>query len=1085
MRKVKIAFLDIVGLKYDGDTLNKRGLGGSESATIYMSKELYKLGFDVTVFCKAETEGVFDGVKFKSNSYCANNTEEFDILVSLRSCVPYIPIQYRDAVLQETGYDIAYSIGLINNSKYKVLWLHDTFCKGDNWLEHITIDGYIDDIFTLSDWHSNYILNGHKWRDRHFEVLKNKIWQTRNGIKRHIDEVDISKKDKNTFVYNASVSKGMTPLLEKCWPKIKEQIPDAKLIIIGGFYRGANNDKPDEQELQWMKLKENHDGKDGVTFTGVISQQEIAKILSTASLTVFPNEFPETFGISTLESINYNTPVVTCRFGALEEVALESSCYLINYNIGYNDVQIDRFVNMVVKAYRDDYLRKQKMYACNEVKDISGWDTVALQWKQHFYNKLDLYMSLDELKKVRKINREVQRIFKTRFLNKEDILEHSSENNNFVIVTPVYNAESYIAKCINSVANQLYNKYKMIIIDDMSTDNTVDIALETIANIPEYLRDKFSVKINIDKKYAVTNQVETIEEYAQKNDVIILLDGDDWLVNDNGIFNYLDNIYSDNNEYLMTYGSCHSLVDNIDLISEPYPKGVHETKSYREHLFSWGMPYTHLRTFRKSVFDKIDKSLFKDENGNHWKAGGDNALFYPLLENADEIKCIQRVLMVYNDTNPLNDYKVNGKEQTETQLKIRGMGNKTNMHDLKNIHNNVLNRDEESIKQYKNIVHNRADAWIDDSNAPNIGIRKNWLINKFSELNIDKNVKILDVGSWTGSFINSFYELGYKNISCVELSTEASSLGAKTYPQFKWMCGDIEEMQLNEKYDVIVMFEILEHLVNPSGVLYKLKSYLNENGKIFFSIPTEDYVNHDGMAYEHISYIKKSDIEEFTNDIEIIYNDNFHWYMGKIENKVQDKTKILIAIPTNKNIETDTFKSIYNLIKPNNAEIVFECFYGYNVDQVRNLMAHYTIQNNFDYIFCVDSDVVLPKDALIKLLNHDKELISGIYRQRILDKVIPELYIINDNQTRRAVVDDIEKPQILEVSSCGFGCTLIKKDLLVRIGYPQFEYHASIDFSKTISEDSDFCIKTRKVGSHAYVDTSIKCGHIGSFELKI
>ena len=29
-----IAFLDIIGLPYDGDTLKKRGLGGSESATI-------------------------------------------------------------------------------------------------------------------------------------------------------------------------------------------------------------------------------------------------------------------------------------------------------------------------------------------------------------------------------------------------------------------------------------------------------------------------------------------------------------------------------------------------------------------------------------------------------------------------------------------------------------------------------------------------------------------------------------------------------------------------------------------------------------------------------------------------------------------------------------------------------------------------------------------------------------------------------------------------------------------------------------------------------------------------------------------
>ena len=47
---MKIAFIDTLGLCYDGSTLSKRGLGGSESAVIYMSKELTRLGLEVTVF---------------------------------------------------------------------------------------------------------------------------------------------------------------------------------------------------------------------------------------------------------------------------------------------------------------------------------------------------------------------------------------------------------------------------------------------------------------------------------------------------------------------------------------------------------------------------------------------------------------------------------------------------------------------------------------------------------------------------------------------------------------------------------------------------------------------------------------------------------------------------------------------------------------------------------------------------------------------------------------------------------------------------------------------------------------------------
>jgi hypothetical protein len=39
---ITIAIIDVIGLPYDGDTLKKRGLGGSESALILLAKELAK-----------------------------------------------------------------------------------------------------------------------------------------------------------------------------------------------------------------------------------------------------------------------------------------------------------------------------------------------------------------------------------------------------------------------------------------------------------------------------------------------------------------------------------------------------------------------------------------------------------------------------------------------------------------------------------------------------------------------------------------------------------------------------------------------------------------------------------------------------------------------------------------------------------------------------------------------------------------------------------------------------------------------------------------------------------------------------------
>ena len=83
-----IAFIDVFGLPYDGGTLNRRGLGGSESAVIQISRELAKIGYDVKVFndcvrddCKP---GVYNDVTYIPLAEIINYPEGFDIMISSR-----------------------------------------------------------------------------------------------------------------------------------------------------------------------------------------------------------------------------------------------------------------------------------------------------------------------------------------------------------------------------------------------------------------------------------------------------------------------------------------------------------------------------------------------------------------------------------------------------------------------------------------------------------------------------------------------------------------------------------------------------------------------------------------------------------------------------------------------------------------------------------------------------------------------------------------------------------------------------------------------------------------------------------------
>lgn len=886
---MKIAIIDIIGMPYDGSTLDKQGLGGSECAVLLMSQELAAIGFDVTVFndCCVDhaMPGIYNGVRYLPLSDLINN-HYFDIVISSRTVIPFTaPEDYPklgdNRAMPYQPMDLYNRI--LAKAKMRVLWMHDTFCLGDNLIEELTVSNRITDIFTLSDFHLTYIANCNHGRRRNFEVLKDKLFITRNGARTYNTEVNIAAKDPSLFVYNASVTKGMIPLVNLIWPLVKQHIPSAQLKIIGGYYIFSTKSAMDEQEKNWRQMSTNpRNAELGIEYTGVISQKAVADILTKASYMLYPSAFPETFGISALESLLYNTPIITCKFGALEEVALAGACYTIDYaiepNVLFTDIntteQVDKFVEMTVQAYHNKYLHQQKQYYCNIVKDLAGWDTVALQWKQWFFKKTNSYLSRKEYQKVSKINRKIHKVWNRRYTNAVEFEHYKTCNEQpIVVVSTFYNCKEYISRCIASIAVQDYDNYKVYLVDDASNDGTLQLVEQLLEELPDSIRSKFELIPNGVNMGAVYNQVAVIRLIQDPEAIVMIIDGDDSLVNDNNIFSYYNTVYDGSTEF--TYGSCWSVVDNIPLISQPYPEHIKQTKAYRQHKFNWNMPYTHLRTFKQRLINGIPDSNFQDDLGNWFKAGGDGATFYSLIEAADpnKVKCLQEVVYNYNDASPYNDYKINSQEQTRNAAMI---------------------------------------------------LNKNKL-----------------------------------------------------------------------------------------------------------------------------------------------------------------KKKILIAIPTARNIEPATFKSIYDLEVPDGYETDFQFFFGYNIDQVRNLIADWVVKE-YDYLFSVDSDIAFNSDTLKKLLAHNKDIVSGLYIQRKPGQHILEIYEATpQGGVTQMPYENLKGKELVEVAGCGFGCVLVKSEVMKTIGYPQFKYHSAIDHNNTVSEDVDFCNKAQSNGFKIWADPTVLCRHTGSFTFTV
>tara|TARA_B100000902_G_scaffold349033_1_gene357339 strand:- start:573 stop:1982 length:1410 start_codon:yes stop_codon:yes gene_type:complete len=194
--------------------------------------------------------------------------------------------------------------------------------------------------------------------------------------------------------------------------------------------------------------------------------------------------------------------------------------------------------------------------------------------------------------------------------------------------------------------------------------------------------------------------------------------------------------------------------------------------------------------------------------------------------------------------------------------------------------------------------------------------------------------------------------------------------------------------------------------------------------------------------------------------------------------------KILIAIPTNKYIEPDTYKAIYDLIIPEGFKVEFQFFYGYQIDQIRNLIAHWG--EHYDYLFSVDSDISFDKDTLSKMLGHDKDIVSGLYIQRIPGTHSLEVYEqIPNGGSRRIPWEKIKDHPLVEIVACGMGCALIKSKVLKAVGYPYYTYHSALDHNNTLSEDVDFCRKARGKGFKIWADTTIRCKHTGNSTFEV
>lgn len=367
---LQIAFV-IPGMPFNGDTLKTESLGGSETAGLYMAREMAKLGHKVFMFCNCEKTAEYDGVIYNP----------VDMFWQFGPVVPHDV-----TIVQRMPEIFANQL----SSKLNVLWCHDMAAlrqadifKAATW--------NIDEVMVLSNYHKKQYMDV-------YDAPESLLYQTRNGIdldvfkgcELNLDhrgrQQDPPERDPKKLMYCARPERGLDVLLKKIFPKLLEQDPELTLYV-AGYNNQADHMAPFYDEC--TRLMKSFG--DRCVQLGHLTKAELYKHYMTSRVYLYPTPSPvspnfnEVSCITAMECQAAGLPVVTSARGALAETIRPEAGWL-----GYPDQDdyIEEFVDFTIRLVKEDDLFERMSKAGKQCATKLSWEALAKEWSDHFISSI-------------------------------------------------------------------------------------------------------------------------------------------------------------------------------------------------------------------------------------------------------------------------------------------------------------------------------------------------------------------------------------------------------------------------------------------------------------------------------------------------------------------------------------------------------------------------------------------------------------------------------------------------------------------------------------------------------------------------
>src|SRR3990167_7105212 len=183
-------------------------------------------------------------------------------------------------------------------------------------------------------------------------------------------------------------------------------------------------------------------------------------------------------------------------------------------------------------------------------------------------------------------------------------------------------------------------------------------------------------------------------------------------------------------------------------------------------------------------------------------------------------------------------------------------------------------------------------------------------------------------------------------------------------------------------------------------------------------------------------------------------------------------------------VDNSITEDYYNYLKNDfDGEVIHEKHLeetNANIANSRNRLREEFLKTDYDYFFMLESDVFPPINILVELLNHDVDVVSGIYmigqgmRWKRHCAVMPFMPVEEAKKLPENNVEiQLSKERLVRVLQGSMGCNLIKRKVLEKINF--FYLRAKNQY--IVHDDTFFFNECEILGIKVYVDSLMMCQH--------